>query len=129
MINMLRSISAMLTAGVSLNGFMSTAQGTKRNESVLHCTRSIINTHSADDLCFRCRYASQGNWAGQGRETMAVNRYRELTKLELMKVRRLTVFRMINVLRDRIRFGLFKIINNEIRNNRLNVCLNNLNYA
>lgn len=70
MINMLRSISAMLTAGVSLNGFMSTAQGTTESSEFYIEVRAalLILTHIADDL-----YASQGNWAGL-RNAMAVNR-------------------------------------------------------
>lgn len=69
MINMLRSISAMLTAGVSLNGFMSTAQGTKANpgKAGFYIVRArVINTHIADHLLSILVFKSrQLGWAGK----------------------------------------------------------------
>lgn len=69
MINMLRSISAMLTAGVSLNGFMSTAQGTKANpgKAEFYIVRArVINTHIADHLLSISVFESrQLGWAGK----------------------------------------------------------------
>lgn len=69
MINMLRSISAMLTAGVSLNGFMSTAQGTKANpgKAGFYIVRArVINTHIADHLLSISVFESrQLGWAGE----------------------------------------------------------------